>query len=213
MKYYKIESSTGKDVGNVFPQIGFINQQDAFKLEFDEFISIPTLIARLERKAKITDVLSEVSIFGRGILVNEKVKSIIDNFDIGIHKYYDVILNTKKENISYYWLHLMSTDTSKMINYKKSVFYWGNPLRKGILNLDSYEDYLNKEEENKDNVSWMVSIDEIVLLKECNVNLDLFCFREFVTPKELFISERLKNALIENKITGIEITEAPISFG
>jgi hypothetical protein len=213
MKYYIIHNSTGEDVGKVFPQISFINQQDAFSLEFDKFVKIPTLIAKTNRGTKITDSMSEASISGSGILINNKIKSILLCFNLMPHKFYEVIIETKKESMSYYWLHFIKQDSVlQNIDYPKSKFYWTEyGYKEQNLSLKSYKDYLQKKKER--DFMWGISANNIVFTGKFDENLDFFHLATLFTPKMLFISERLKNALIENKITGIEITEAPISFG
>ena len=56
--YYSIDHSTGKDVGNIFPQLHCLTQQYAHLMSSWNFPSfVPKLEFELERRAKLTDVL------------------------------------------------------------------------------------------------------------------------------------------------------------
>jgi len=211
--YYSVEHTVSKETGNVFPQISFINQEDAFEIVDYEFTDIPRLKAQLEHKAKITDVLSQASIGGHGLLICEKLKTIFEKFNIMQHKYYPVEVQTKKGSLPYYWLQVNDRSLLHKINYKKSVFYWTETtFKQGIIELNSYADYVKKKKEHENDCLWGIDIEEIVLTKNFDRDLDVFCFSPLDGVRGFFISERLKNAIDENKITGIEIKEALISF-
>lgn len=208
--FYILDNRTDNEVGSVYPQIDIINYSDAHKIEFDEFVSIPPLHAKLVKKAKLTDVLSQATISSYGILINEKVRNIFQQFNIIPHKYYPIYVQTDNDVFTYFWIQVFDDSIVNSIDYKNSNFYWKNPLREGRVDLISYNDYLIKKEINKKNISWMVGADKFVLNNSFNKDLDLFAFSCFTT--NLFISERLKESLIKNRITGIDIIEAAISF-
>ncbi|MBT2563801.1 hypothetical protein J7E50_21420 [Pedobacter sp. ISL-68] len=205
--YYSIENSTGKDVGNVFPQASCLNQDLAHSIQFDEFSNFDSeILFKLEPKAKLTDVLSQAAISAYGFLVNNKVRQILEGFNLMEHRYYKCLVKDQKGVVhDYYWLHLVD-DNTKKIDYSNSIFYWTkSTFRKGILELNSYEDYLKQKKDN--GLLWGVSSEKLKLNTRFDTTLDLVSNLPF--DSNTYISAGIRETINKLDITGIEINEAP----
>jgi len=209
MKYYNITNSTGKETGRTYPQLHCLTQPYAHSMNAWQFPSFtPKLIFELEKTAQLTDVLSSAAVSsGNGFLVNSKVKDIFSDFNLMTHKYYDanIVVPKTGETLNYYWLHLCQPELSMQLDYKKSVFYeteW--TFRKDIINIASYKHYEELKAKDKRAI-FGVDLDEIFVTEKFNKDLDIFTFIPFTGQK--FISSKLKDALENNKVTGLAYEE------
>lgn len=210
MEYFKITNKTNKEVGNIFPQIDFNCLDEVAKFSYNKFPSIePNLSATLEKRAKLTDVLSQASILGHGVLINEEVKKICESYNLMKNLVYDCPVKNKRGKIfEYYWLSFSEPELIEFIDFTNSEFVitkGGFPKEK--VYFSSYKDYLKKRQELP-SVVWSFSAISIKLLKGMP-KYDFFVFPAlYVKP---LISEDLKSELVKKKITGLEFTLAPIS--
>ncbi|MBK8875579.1 MAG: hypothetical protein IPN13_17345 [Bacteroidetes bacterium] len=209
MKYYRISNSTGKETGRTYPQLHCLTQPYAHSMSSWEFPGFtPILNFELNKTAKLTDVLSQSSIGATGLLINDKVKDILNQFKLMGHKYYDanIVIPKSGEKLSYYWLHLCHTELALQLDYSKSVFYeteWA--FRKEVIKIKSFDHY--KELKSGDNqAKFGVKLDEIFVSEEFDKGLDFFTFLPF--SKFEIISSELKRALELNNVTGIQYEEA-----
>lgn len=206
--YYKIENKTDSEVGNIFPQVSCINHQLAHAIHFDEFVSFDQELSfQLQSKAKLTDVLSQASISACGILISERFSDIISNYTLANHRLYRALVTDHKGKYhKYFWLHFVDNELKFSVNYSKSTFYWTrSTFRKGILELDSYEQYLKLKSENGS--LWGVDIDTVVLNRSKYQNLDMISCIPFDIG--VYLNETLKENLENEKITGINFIDAP----
>jgi hypothetical protein len=161
------------------------------------------LIFELENDATLTDAVSVSLVSSKYILVNERLMGILKSFNIpytSIHKAKVISLDKTHD---YYYIHFYWTENHG-IDYNKSKFYYANSIfenKIADIEIKSYQDYLEKS--NKLDRKGIYA-SEIYL--DSNFNADIFGFR-FIVFKYLFISERLKKALVKNKITGFDFTE------
>jgi hypothetical protein len=205
--YYSIENQTNtKEVGPDYPQANCLTQPYAHEIKFNSFPNFePKLIYELSKRAKLTDVLSQAAISAHGLLVGERFKIILQGFNLMKHKFYPVTIQTKKGIEQYYWLHLVDSSFINVINYNASKFYWTkSTFRKDVIKLTSFDEYQKLKKEN--GILWGVSIDEIKLNESFDSNLDLFSSIPF--DMGIYVSDRLKKKIEEEKITGIQINEA-----
>ncbi|NOS92489.1 MAG: hypothetical protein HOP30_11240 [Cyclobacteriaceae bacterium] len=166
----------------------------------------PNLIFNLQKKAKQTDVLSNAAINATGLLLSYKTKEILNRFNLINHKYYEVQINQKDEVVKYYWLHLCEPELINSIDYRKSTFYRTEfTFREEKINLSSYKEYENLKSIDK-NASFGIDLDEIYVTEKFNTHLDLFTFLPF--DDKIYVSQRLKEALINENITGLKFDEA-----
>ena len=156
-------------------------------------------------QSKITDILTGGNML-LGLAVNEKFKTLVSQFNLPPHKYYPLTIKCRGKEYNYYWLHitLLPTET-KPVNLDRTLFtkYKDN-------NHTSVEGAykFNSLREAADNRA-MIDGDAELWLEKSAFQYDLFNIRLlWVYECQYIISERLRNALVENKITGIEISEA-----
>jgi hypothetical protein len=205
--YYAIKNRTDEEVGSVYPQVNCITQEQAHNLYANEFPSYdPELIFELNKNAKLTDVLSQAAISAQGLLVSDRMKSVLENHAIMKHRYYPVTIKMKNENFTYYWLHL-NDDFTGYIDYKQTEFYWTkSTFRKGNIQLSNFQEYLQKKQEN--GRLWDVSIDKLKLADNFDNSLNLVSFFPF--DLKIYVSSNLKIILSNEQITGLNISQEPI---
>ena len=81
--YYTLKTRCDDDVvGHVVTQIDYLNSEYAFKIPSFEFVSIPLLKAKLNRRAKMTDVMDGGCICACGLVISERMKQLFDQFNI-----------------------------------------------------------------------------------------------------------------------------------
>jgi len=206
--YYSIENSTGKDVGNVFPQVSCLNQDLAHSIQFNEFSNFDSEIQfKLEPKAKLTDILSQAAISAPGFLINDKARQVIEGFNLMEHRYYKCLVKDQMGLVhDYYWLHLVKNlNEVNWLDYENSTFYVKEfGFRENDIPIKSYQDYNQKSMEVGDMA--VIIIETIKVKENTKINADLFTIPLLTTS--IFISERLKRTLEESETSGISTTEA-----
>lgn len=217
MKYYSLNYSTNeKEVGKIWPQCDSVPEGYSYneliegsnsmtQLTNDEFPNEnPNLIFGLHKKAKLTDVISPSNISATGLLVNKKVKNILENFDLMTHKFYPAIVKELEFEHKYFWLHLVKPNLLG-IDFKKSKFEITNLINKPLANItiDSWENYIER-------ISSLTfkHIRARKISLESGEQKDLIYFPYIYSY--ILISEELALELASNKITGIEIAEQNI---
>jgi hypothetical protein len=222
MSYYIFNFAVNTlEVGSQFPQIQKMSPEYNYKAFnsvyelsklYDDF---PDFTPNLDyfvlvSRAKLTDLLS-VSVLRGGFLISEELKTIFDKFKISSHKYYRA--KVKYGGIyyeNYYWMHIVS-DLTSFVNYQNSLFfvYHNFSQNLGEIEIISKEDLLQKEKKIKsDNPGKTIAIwaKKIELLPTFDKSLDLFKISRI--DGNFYISENLKNAIVNKKISGLNILEA-----
>ncbi len=152
MKYYLLSHSAVKKIVGDFPQTvstEVIDVNNEFEptsranLTNKHFPTVqPNLEFELSNKAKLTDVISASNIEARGLLVNEKVKTILEQFNILNHKFYPGSVTVKGKKTPYYWLHIVN-NSLEGIDFEKSKFmeigFTGRKI--GDVEINSLKDY------------------------------------------------------------------------
>lgn len=204
--FYRIENKTDNEVGNVFPQVHCVSHDLTSGLRSNNFVNLDDeLFFQLKPMAKLTDVLSQASISSYGLLINEKTKKSIKEFNIMNHRFYKCkVLDDSGIYHSYYWLQIYDSETVEKINYKKSKFYFLEyGFRDGEVLLESFNDYKKLKKAN--GKMWDVGADFIEFCEPAMYELDLFCIPTF--KNKLFASEKLHAVLNSMKTTGISLTK------
>jgi hypothetical protein len=206
--YYTIKKSTGKEIGSVFPQVSCLTQELAHSIKFTEFVNFDTeLLFVLQPGAKLTDVLSQAAISANGLLISHRFKVLLDKFQLMQHKFYRTTIITTESQEIYYWLHFVDTSYKNKIDYEQSVFYWTkSTFKKDIIKLASYDEYLELKKQN--GILWGVKAEKIKLDQSFDKPLDMFSCLPF--DLGIYISAKLYDALLEQKITGINIQESEL---
>ena len=118
MKYYALKNSTAKEIGKEYPQTDGMGDGYSFSavnsisnlphLEMPDFT--PNLdYFNLDKKAKLTDFISTALINAEGFIVNDRVKNVLDNFNLAPHRFYPAkLLHNNKFYTNYFWLHFLT---------------------------------------------------------------------------------------------------------
>lgn len=211
-KYYTIKLSTDAKKIGCFPQVDCLTQFHAHQLKYGRFPDFnPELSFELEKKAKLTEILSQATISADGLLISEKVKDILEKHDLLDHRFYSASVKDQKgKSHPYFWLHLVAKpEYLNWIDFPNSKFL----LEKGIRNfenisINSKEEYDQKVREANDMETLAdIVVDKIVCTPLFNNKLSLFVFPKI--DNRIFVSSDLKEELVSGSITGIEFTEAP----
>lgn len=203
--FFSISNSTDNTVGFVFPQVGCLNQELAHSIKFSEFNNFDReMLFQLEPNAKLTDVLSQASISADGLLINSKVRDILNEFTLMTHRYYKCVVRDNRDNLhDYYWIHLIDNSLLNKIDYPNSKFYareYG--FREHDVELTSYEDYEIQRRQLGD--MWGIGSD-CLKLKDNSDFPDLF--RVPLLGNEIVVRPKLAESMRINGVTGLVIEE------
>ena len=216
--YYIIKESTdSQTVGTDFPQVyKYVKEYKPnapralyalykFRTSFPDYI--PELGGfKLSGYAKLTDFLSTPFM---ATLVSPKAKEVLQRYHLCPHRWYPCTIHSRKKVYDYFWLHIIS-DNSDFVDYKKSTFVEYDFSRKGkTVHITSKKELLEKKQllkeanEGKNITIWA---DKIVMNYEFDKELDLFEITRI--DGSTYVSERLKNAILEHELTGYEFIPA-----
>jgi hypothetical protein len=209
--YYKISNAAGtKETGMDFPQVKSMtkgydltaansvwalhevrNEKPTFKPTLDAFV--------LYKKAGLTDIISAGYIGGRGLLISERFKKFLQKFRLTTHVFFPAFVMKDNVKHRYFWLHLIGSDYRKYVVFKKTKF--SNWPR---LKLKNYKAYTIFDKE-KDKFG-QLRAGFITLNNKFDRSLDLFMISAF--DQNIYASQKMVDAIIEKKITGIEMLDA-----
>jgi hypothetical protein len=209
INYNSFSHSTGKDTGSgngTYPQL--VVDSDTYKNDLEPFYKkintssfpeekdIHLNVFEIVHNANITDVLSCASLSKSiGLFVNEKVKLVIEKFELSSCKFYPLQIDGVQKGkgiLDYYFIHIL--DDMSIINYPESEFYDVIPDDEPLVKIESYQEILEKNRTKK----FGITPKKFVL----NRTPDLF---RIVHTTEIFISDKLKTELENANLTGIKI--------
>lgn len=167
---------------------------------------------RFEKDSEITDIVSHASISGRGLIINSKVYNILKEYELTEYVKHPLIVLDYLDNELPGYFFLQIKDSDDLIDFQKSKFNMFK-LRKllGQIDISSIDDFAQKQFELIRSKKLSQKIKPNVLAFKCEVrNTDFFSIdRNLVS--EIIISQKLKDRLVKEKITGVDIYE-PKSF-
>jgi hypothetical protein len=209
MRYYKMKNSTAKETGRVYPQVNCLTQFYAHQLSPWEFPSfVPKLDFELRKAAKLTDILSTAAINGDGLIMSDKAKAVFSKFNLIKNKFFNanIIILKTNQTVPYNYFHPSEPELSKVIDYKKSKFSETEyTFKKNSIEITSYNHYLDMQAKDEE-AKFGVVLDEIYVTEEFDKTLDLFTFLPFC---DTFISDRLRDELLAEGISGLVFEQAP----
>ncbi|MBL4715988.1 MAG: hypothetical protein JKX95_05085 [Bacteroidia bacterium] len=216
MKYYILSHASDQKVIGEYPQTkpteapyqnGLFDPDSRSNLENDKFPEIPPkLDLELDKKAKLTDIISASNIQAVGLFINEKVKNILSEFNILNHEFYEGSLSHNGKTDPYFWLHIVN-DSLKGIDFENSIFaetdLFGDKVNE--VRVDSESDWYIKNKECED--MNFLNADKLVFTANfMDRNYDIFLFPYI--HHYIIVSERVIQSLEDFKITGYHIKKA-----
>ena len=221
LKFYRVDFL----VKGVFPQVETI---DIFQRRVGpwDFLNSKELKSfcynvKLKYQAKLKDVLGYYGHGGSGAMVNRRLRDILDEYNFGCrYQYINVSIVTHKgEPVSelYHQLHIPMPGIVDKIDYPKSTFYekrFDKRLSDTPIKVQSFEDRTRLADIlRKKDICARIETEDIVLKKGTDPNMDIFVFVGNPCGGGLFmVSERLKQRLEQEKITGITFEEYPYTI-
>jgi hypothetical protein len=226
MQYYLFtEACATKETGPISPQIqkwkpGYKDDKaDSYYSYYDASdrgCTFPDFAPDMDAlvmhgKAKPTDLVS--SGLSIGFIISKKLKALFEQFNFPAHRFYPTkIIHKKTEVDEYFLMHIASKyyeDYLDFVDYSKSLFLIAGIAKSDPhhITLNSKRDYLDKANQLQNDALTKKVFHSIYAEKICfNTNFDesLDCFKAPFGVR-YYISQRLKDALIENNITGCYI--------
>lgn len=220
MKYYILKDSTGNDIGNISGiQIDTRSPNYPYNAE-NSFQFIPNLAPPevtpnfdyliVEPKAYMTDFISCTGIINAtGFIVSEKGKQLFEQFNLMRRYFYPVRLLHKHKFYQYYWLQ-PAEDFIYDVDYHKSSFIirkpplWDIPGwddQKTAIEIDSVDTMISLRKKNAG-----ISVITPTVLHMKHPLLAMMAFSSFDNEK-VIVSEKLKEAISDRHLTGIELYE------
>ncbi|WP_290840029.1 hypothetical protein [Flavobacterium sp.] len=156
-----------------------------------------------------TDFLAAAGLYGGlGYVMSGKAKSVIEKFKLPEHRFYALpayTLEATGETFHYYYLHiLVADDNYDFIDFPASTFERtdflgenGQPI--AIGSAEEWKDIRKNMDELEENIR---EVDLVLSDLFHKLDPDLFRIQHFLNS-EFIMSERLKNALEENDISGL----------
>lgn len=174
-------------------------------IDFDFKLPVPIL----QKKARLTTMLSVVSISAWYYVVNNDFIHILKDLNIGQFQYWPIdVIQNKKAIKGYNLFYLADTKQHKYIDYKNSSFYVGSIKDYKFVgedvNLSDYEEFMKIREElsSKD----LMLKNREILLNLSQAEEDIFRFVNSPVGGH-YVSQRFKKVMEENNFTGIAFHE------
>lgn len=193
--HYKLDSSAKKKVTGTFPQIEL--KQNVFKdgrkpdykkLNSQSFVSEEINLNEftLSDNAILTDVLSSNILSEKiGLVVNDKTRAILEVYNNEYTHIFPLLIS----DTPYFFLQVINCYNN--IDFKKSYFL--DELNDGAIEqVSSYDAYCKRLD------------DTFITAKEIHLKKELDIFR-LPFDAEILISEKLKDEIIQEQISGVEI--------
>lgn len=222
-KYYIIDTSIDpKVVGSKYPQAYKFTKEynprsphGLFSLykclntcTFPDYVPDISGI-KLSGGAKLTDIVSN-GFDHNLIILSPKAKSILEQYNLCPHRFYDMSLFSRKVRYDYYMFHIQC-DYWDYIDYEKSTFKirHHSSMIGAPLSISSQKELLFQREiiEEKYDITTTPWAETLVLTSDfAKLKLDIFYIG--LVDANLYISERMMNALLEQGITGWDFLPA-----
>jgi hypothetical protein len=220
-RYYKLEHSLDlKVIGSYFPQLQdfYGKVADCEVIDFIASyvedipnISKPIKVLNLKKKTKLTDFISSV-MFVNGFIVSRRLREILDQFYIKKTKYFPLSIVHGNDVIKTFNFLYIASDYSSNIDFERTVFCVRDSIKNKdvkLKNIFEFKEYCKKIYE-EDYFSEIYT-EKIYVNNVSDLNVDVLCFGVF--DFNYYISQKLKDRLEKENITGFEINKyIEISF-
>ena len=224
MKYFAIESSLNEKLMGKIPQVkkfkhncnideesNFIDNFIFEKIEIQPILSNVVLYSNA-KQTDLIDTLGDVG-FNFGYLISDKFKQILEQYNCyGFQFFKTSIIQNNQENFNY-WQTNIYDFPFHFIDYKKTSFLLKDrDVNRNVISeiikfndLNEFKSFVNK-----------IHYPKMLFFKDVsfngNMHLDLFALRYTEDAHKGIVSERLKNELEKNYISGIEFKPLELSI-
>lgn len=224
MKYFAIETSLNEKILGKYPPVkGFIHHCDVDeepnfidKLIFEK-IEIQPILSNvvLDANAKQTDfidVFGDVG-FKFGYLISDKFKKILDQFNCYGFQFFKTSIFQNETQFNNYWQTNIYDFPYHFIDYQNTSFL----LKDRDVNRNIISQTMNFNDINEFNLFVNnIRYPKMLFFKDISfnerMNLDLFTLRYTEGAHKGIVSERLKNEIEKEYITGIEFKPLELSI-
>jgi hypothetical protein len=215
MKYFALETSLDKKILGYYPQIkSFVHHCDILdeakfidKFIFEKIEIEPVLSnVVLHQKSKLTDFIDAFGDvgFNFGYLISDNFKNILDKFNSFGFQFFKTYVIQNQNNFENYWQTNIYDFPFHFIDFAKTSISLKDGLTRKIISECSDVKNLEDFENKIDTLSFPYSISISNIHFNENMNLDFFVLRYTEGGQKGIISERLKNELEKNEISGLE---------
>lgn len=217
-KYYMIETEINEEkYGNV-PQIQPLKANNGFSREdFLDNLSnevsdyYDSYCFELLERAIPSDILDCTTVdTNKGLFVNNKVVELLSKFEIPFSQFFPVKVYEGNNLLQYYFMHLLPPPIECFDFRLSSFLTWS--FDKGVIgdiNINSYEEFREEAIRLMKNAI-MISYKGVHFTDKFNKNTAMFRLKP--DPANIYINESLKDKMIEERVSGLQITNTKIRF-
>lgn len=211
MKYFNLEETIELCIAGRIPQASVTNRSEfnsvfsPVQITLDRLLDeIPLFELRLDRKANVTDVLSSYTV-SFGLLVSTKLKNLLSRFNLPPHRFHQVNLIYRGAlRNDYFWFHCFD-DLWQYLDSSRSTLEIFHKFKRHTLGeapIVSYQQLRALYDS--------LEFEQDMRLKELYFSKDIPQYdvmQNNIFGSGIWISERLKETLEAEGITGYDITE------
>jgi hypothetical protein len=202
--YILTPSMPSKETGTAYPAVesfkdyDFNSPNSVHRLRPTEFPNFaPELRFRLNKGAKLCDMMKQITIGVDGFIISNKLKNIFENSNIIPSKFYPATIEDQKSiRHDYFWVHFSTSSFINHINYEKSSFF----IKRFSDNLGEIK-IVNENElqikRKEIDICNTIGFEKIYL---SHIDYDLFVLHSF---NGVYITKEFKNKLESLNLTGL----------
>ncbi len=214
-EYWELKSATDETTGD-YPQAQLPEEHDwgeSYGLGDDGFPTEPIPNQQLVETGLWTDVLSS-SLWSEGRLFNPKAHSVFRRMNLGKFREYPTnVADLNGEMHPLVYFHFQNEVEPTAIDFETSEFYIAEMLSMPgpSVSIRSFEDWSEKigqAREGKLNGCEQFSrieFKQLFFKRGCSPNVDIFSLGRL--SARVYITTKLRDAIVESGITGLEIKE------
>ena len=206
--FCRIENAT-KDIGRTFPQhqemkkpYNYDASNSVHRLRSDKLPRDDTNFgtAVIHGHAKLTDLISSspMSCIHGGYLVSGRFRELLEPFNLAPHGFYRVpAIHRKKQVDDYWWLHILPPENwLDLIEFPRSRFFRYEDDEP--IEIASGEEFRNLEAQEL-----RLYAKSYCLKADFLENIDMFWMPPIEQVADLYVSQRLRDAMEASQLTGI----------
>lgn len=212
--WYRLRNEVDRSIMGDYPQTEeYVNEALIFLNEIKDLLFTDHLegeytvnYIRLKPKTILTDFISCSKHQNSGLIISKKVYDILNGFKIYNCKFYDTVLQNKKNEFHYYFMRLAGNLTD-YIDFDKSVFriHKNGKVVKEFKCISKQDYYDKRIRQSKDDVINPIYPHEIYFHPDFyKLNYDGILLGD-LNSTAILINEKVKEKLEKENITGMII--------